>query len=116
MFDYSEIYLFEGLGKNTLHVFNIGLVEYTATGRLIPNVMLAFVEFERYMIVERTQERKDIARQDPNFREGRPKVYKKAQIEHAIKLKETHTYRQVEDKTGISKSTLIRARREGKLI
>ena len=99
-----------------VHVLNMGLVEDTPTGRLILNVMLAFAEFERDMIVERTQEGKAIAKQDPNFREGRPKVYGKEQIEHALQLKETLTYRQVEDKTGISKSTLIRARRERGLI
>src|SRR5699024_11979903 len=88
-----------------------GLVENTPTGRLIFNVLLSFAEFERDMIVERTQEGKAIAKQDPNFREGRPRLYSKKQIEHAINLKETHTYRQVEEKTGISKSTLIRARR-----
>src|SRR5699024_3397684 len=95
-----------------VHVLNMGLVEDTPTGRLILNVMLAFAEFERDMIVERTQEGKSIAKQDPDFREGRPKVYSNKQIEHALKLKETHTYRQVEDKTGISKSTLIRAKRK----
>jgi len=99
-----------------VHVLNMGLVEDTSTGRLILNVILAFAEFERDMIVERTQEGKAIAKQDINFQEGRPKVYGKEQIEHAIKLKETLTYRQVENKTGISKSTLIRARRERGLI
>lgn len=99
-----------------VHVLNMGLVEDTPTGRLILNVMLAFAEFERDMIVERTQEGKSIAKQDPDFREGRPKVYSKKQIEHALKLKETHTYRQVEDKTGISKSTLIRAKRKQGII
>jgi len=99
-----------------VHILNMGLVEDTPTGRLIFNVMLAFAEFERDMIVERTQEGKAIAKQDPNFQEGRPKIYGKEQIEHAIKLKETLTYKQVENKTGISKSTLIRARRERGLI
>ena len=46
-----------------VHVLNIGLVEDTPTGRLILNVMLAFAEFERDMIVERTQEGKAIAKQ-----------------------------------------------------
>ena len=95
-----------------VHVLNMGLVEDTPTGRLILNVMLAFAEFERDMIVERTQEGKAIAKQDPSFREGRPKIYGKEQINHALKLKETHTYKQVEKKTGISKSTLIRAKRK----
>ena len=95
-----------------VHVLNMGLVEDTPTGRLILNVMLAFAEFERDMIVERTQEGKAIAKQDPNFQEGRPKIYGKEQIDHALKLKEIHTYKQVEKKTGISKSTLIRAKRK----
>lgn len=99
-----------------VHILNMGLVENTPTGRLIFNVMLAFAEFERDMIVERTQEGKAIAKQRPDFREGRPRKYSRKQIEHAIQLKEKYTYREVEEMTGISKSTLIRARRERGLI
>lgn len=51
----------------------MGLVEDTPTGRLVFNVMSAFAEFERDMIVERTQEGKAIAKQRKGFREGRPK-------------------------------------------
>lgn len=94
-----------------VHVLNMGLVEDTPTGRLIFNTMLAFAEFERDMIVERTQEGKAIAKEDPNFREGRPRKYRKEQIDHALLLKKTHTYKQIERKTGISKSTLIRAKK-----
>ena len=46
-----------------VHVLNMGLIEDTPTGRLILSVMLAFAEFERDMIVERTQEGKAIAKQ-----------------------------------------------------
>src|SRR5699024_12136783 len=38
-----------------VHVLNMGLVEDTPTGRLILNVMLSFAEFERDMLVERTE-------------------------------------------------------------
>ena len=93
-----------------VHVLNMGLIEDTPTGRLVFTVMSAFAQFERDMIVERTQEGKAIAKMDPDFKEGRPKVYSKAQIKHALKLKEGHSYKQVEDLTGISKSTLIRAK------
>ncbi len=62
------------------------------------------------MIIERTQEGKAIARQNPNFREGRPFKYSQKQIEHALTLKEAHSYKQVEEMTGISKSTLIRVK------
>lgn len=101
-----------------VHVLNMGIVEDTPTGRLILNIMLAFAEFERDMIVERTQEGKAIAKKRPGFREGRPRKYSKKQIEHAIKLKdeEGYSYKQVEEMTGISKSTLIRAKRERGLI
>ena len=46
-----------------VHVLNMGLIEDTPTGRLVFNVMSAFAEFERDMIVERTQEGKAIAKQ-----------------------------------------------------
>lgn len=92
-----------------VHVLNMGMSENTSTGRLIFNIMMSFAEFERDLIVERTREGKIIARQDPNFREGRPRKYSKKQNEHAIQLKRTHTYRQVEELTGISKPTLYRA-------
>lgn len=53
-------------------------------GKLIRNIMLAFTEFERGMILESTQEEKTIAKQNPDFREGRPKKYSKIQINHAM--------------------------------
>ena len=94
-----------------VHILNMGLVENTLTGNLILTVMLAFAEYERGIIVERTQAGKAVARQDPNFREGRPKKYLPTQLHHAIQLLESgKTYRQVEAMNGISKSTLIRAR------
>lgn len=48
----------------------MGLVEDTPTGRLILTIMSGFAEFERDMIIERTQEGKAIARQREVFREG----------------------------------------------
>lgn len=96
-----------------VHILNMGLIENTLTGNLILTVMLAFAEYERGMIVERTQTGKAIARLDPNYREGRPKKYLPTQINHALELLESgKTYRQVEALTGISKSTLVRAKRQ----
>ena len=69
------------------------------------DVFFAFAEFERDMIVERTMEGKAIAKQNPDFREGRPKKYSRKQIEHALELLESNSYKQVEDMTGISKSS-----------
>ena len=94
-----------------VHVLNMGLMDNTPTGKLIRNIMLAFAEFERDMIVERTQEGKQLAKQNPDFREGRPKKYSKAQIAHAVELLDRYSYKEVSEMTGISKSTLIRNRK-----
>lgn len=94
-----------------VHVINMGVIEDTPTGRLMFNIMSAFAEFERDMIVERTQEGKAIAKLNPDFKEGRPKKYNKEQIEHALKLLKNNSYKQVERMTGISRSTLKRAKK-----
>ena len=72
--------------------------------------MLCFSEFEHDMILQRTQEGKAIARQNPNFRDGRPKKFKREQIEHALELLNDHSYKQVSAMTGISSTTLVRAK------
>lgn len=96
-----------------VHILNMGLIENTLTGNLILTVMLAFAEYERGMIVERTQMGKAAARQNPNFKDGRPKKYSSAQIALALDLlNDGKTYREVENMTGISKSTLVRAKRD----
>lgn len=108
------IELIEGLLSRgiTVEVLNMGRMDDTPTGRLIRQVMLAFAQFERDLIVTRTQEGKTIAKMKPGFREGRPPVYGKAQKAHALDLLKTHSYTQVERMTGMSKSTLVRYKRE----
>ena len=96
----------------TVNVLNLGILSNCSVSTLMRNVLLSFAQFERDMIVERTQEGKTIARQNPNFREGRPVKYGKEQINHALELLENNSYKQVEALTGISKSTLIRAKRK----
>lgn len=97
-------------GDIKVHVINMGLVDNTPTGKLVLTIMSGFAEFERDMIIQRTQEGKALAKKNnPNFREGRPKKYSKVQIEHAVELLKTHSYNKVAEMTGISKSTLIRA-------
>jgi len=95
-----------------VYILNIGVMDNTPSSKLIRNVFFAFAEFERDMIVERTMEGKAIAKQNPDFREGRPKKYSRKQIEHALELLDSNSYKQVEDLTGISKSTLIRAKKK----
>lgn len=95
-----------------VYILNMGMIEDSPIGKLILTIMLAFAEFERDLIIERTQEGKEIAKKNPDYREGRPKKFKRKQIEHALELLEEHTYKEVEEITGISKSTLIRAKRK----
>lgn len=97
----------------TVHILNMGILDDTPTGKLIRTIFLGFAEFERDMIVERTQEGKQIARENARrhgelFREGRPNKYTTQQMNHAMELLKTYSYNQVAEMTGISKSTLIR--------
>lgn len=98
-----------------VHILNIGLIENTLTGNLILTVMLAFAEYERGMIVERTQTGKVAARRNPDFKDGRPRKYSDVQIAHALELLAAgKSYGQVRNLTGISKSTIIRAKQSGR--
>jgi DNA invertase Pin-like site-specific DNA recombinase len=92
-------------------VANLGVLDNSSISTLMRNILLSFAQFERDMIVERTQEGKAIARLKPDFKEGRPKTYSKKQIHHALSMLDNNSYKQVEELTGISKSTLIRAKR-----
>lgn len=94
-----------------VHILNMGVMDNTPSGKLIRTIFLAFAEFERDMIVERTTEGKAIAREKDGFTEGRPQKFDDEQIAHAMELLESHSYSQVVKLTGISKSTLIRARK-----
>lgn len=74
-------------------------------------MLLAFAQYERDMIIERTREGKERARLRADYREGRLKKFDGAQIKHALELLQIHSYTEVRKMTGISKSTLIRAKR-----
>lgn len=65
----------ELLGRGvSVHILNMGLIDDTPTGRLMVTMLLAFAEFERDMIVERTTSGKAIARETKEgYREGRKK-------------------------------------------
>lgn len=56
----------------SVHILNMGLIDNTPTGRLIVTILLAFAEYERNMIIERTATGKAVAKAtDPSWREGR---------------------------------------------
>jgi len=93
----------------TVDVINVGVMSNDSVNVLMRNVLLAFAQFERDMIVQRTQEGKAIAKQNPSYREGRPPKYDEEKLKAAVALLDNHSYTQVIKLTGISKSTLIRA-------
>ena len=63
----------ELLGRGvSVHILNMGLINNTPTGQLMVTMLLAFAEFERNMIIERTTSGKAVARATkPGWREGR---------------------------------------------
>ncbi|MEI5989803.1 hypothetical protein A5881_001296 [Enterococcus termitis] len=97
-----------------VHILNMGIIENTPTGRLTFTIFSTFAEFERDMIVERTQEGKAIAKLNPDFREGRPKKFSKDQLDLAMELLKKDTTKDVSRKTGISEASLYREKRRRK--
>ena len=102
-----------------IHILNMGLIEDKPMGRLIVTNLLAFAEFERSMIVERTQTGKAIAKTKEGWKEGRPKLYTKEQLDNALSMLTVNggnrSYKEVERLLGISKSTLIRENNKRKV-
>ncbi len=92
----------------TINVLNLGVLSNDSMSILLRNILLSFAQFERDMIVERTQEGKAIARQKEGYRDGRPKKYGAAQLDHAMELLKENSYSQVVAMTGISRATLAR--------
>jgi DNA invertase Pin-like site-specific DNA recombinase len=91
-------------------ILNMGLIDNTPIGKLITTILLAIAEFERDMIIERTQAGKEIARSKNGFRDGRPPIdQKRKDFAVDLILNQHKTYREVVELTGLSKSTLIRA-------
>ena len=99
-----------------IDILNMGKADNTPMGKLMITMLLAFAEFEKDMIVERTQTGRALARAKGIKVDGRPKKYSQEQISHAMGLLAIgNSYTHVEKLTGISKSTLIRERRTQKL-
>lgn len=94
----------------TIQILNLNQghpIDKSPMGRLTLAMMLAFAQFERDMIIERTAEGKAVARTKAGYREGRPPL-DKARIDHAMELLKTHSIRQTAKMTNISCSSLIR--------
>lgn len=57
----------------SVHILNMGLVDDSPVGRLVFTVLMAFAEYERDMIAERTAMGKELARVAGTLVEGRPR-------------------------------------------
>ena len=101
-----------------VNILNMGVIDNTPSGQLIFTIFSAFAQFERDMIVTRTQEGKAYAKaHDPYFKEGRPQTYTDEQIRFAYELREQGmTYKMIERKTGISVRTQQRRFKTIKLL
>ena len=104
-----------------VNILNIGIMDNTPTSKLIRNIFFAFAEFERDMIIDRTQEGKAIVREKAKeegrvFKEGRPRGFDPARIDEALKMLTVNggnkSYKQVAHLTGISLPTLVRRQQE----
>lgn len=95
-----------------IHFLSFGLLENTPMGRYVLAILFANAELEVSMITDRTQSGRRRAKKKAGYVDGRPPKYSRAKLKHALALYETHTAREVEELTGISKSTLMRAKRK----
>ena len=63
----------------TINVLNLGILSNDSVNTLLRNVLLSFAQFERDMIVQRTQEGKAVARDRPGFpRRASAKIRRRA--------------------------------------
>lgn len=98
------------LGKGiVVNVLNMGRLDSSPAGKLMTTVVLAFAEFERDMIVQRTTEGKAYARKhNKDYKEGRPKRKITDRYRKVYEYKQNHTYKETELMSGLSRSTIQR--------
>lgn len=94
-----------------IHILNIGLIDSSVLGNVFFDTISAIYDFEKALLVDRIQTGKNKAKKADGFKEGRPKKYTQKQIDEALLLLSSYSYKKVEEMTGISKSTLIRAKK-----
>jgi len=106
----------EGLVEKgvTINILNMGIFDNRPANRLQLHIMLAMAEFERSLLMERMQEGRAVAREKEGYREGRKPKWTSKQYNHAMKLLEQQTYKEVSEITGIPIPTLKVERRKRK--
>lgn len=97
-----------------VHILDIGRIgDGSPTGNLILAVMAAFARFEHDVVREKSATSQMIDPMKDGSYGGRPRIAE-SEIHRALDLLESHSYAQVTEMTGISKSTLIRYERKRK--
>ena len=87
----------------------MGRIDRTPNGSLMLNMFLAFAQFERDMIVQRTQEGREYQRQhNPNYRDGRKPKKTTQQIKEILDYLRVHTYTETARLFELDKSTIVR--------
>lgn len=98
-----------------VYVLNMGLIDKSSSNNLLLNVLLAFAEFERDMIVERLNEGKVVAKaNNPNYKEGRKELerpYNFMEIYERVKSGELTAVAACKE-LGVSRSTWYKWVRE----
>lgn len=99
-------------GKIGIIILDIGLIDYKKESEPILKAITSIIQFNKTIKMEKIQTGKALARNLPNYKEGRPKKYSSERIQEALKLLSVnggkYSYNETEKITGISKSTLLR--------
>lgn len=99
----------------TVNILNMGKLDNTPNGKLMRNIVSAFAEYERDMIVNRMAEGKEYAKaHNPDYKEGRPKRRITDRYRKIYKFSKTHSIRETAQVTGVSESTVKRIKRQVK--
>lgn len=97
----------------TVNILNMGKLDNTPTGKLMRNIISAFSEFERDMIVSRTAEGKQYAKtHNKHYKEGRPKRKITDRYKKIYHYSLTHSIKETSETTGVSESTVKRIRKQ----
>ena len=94
----------------TVNILNFGIVNNSPSGKLMLQVFMAFAEFERNMIVERTQEGRRIAMTKEGYQNGRPQRKLKGDIleNYYDLINHRKTEQEIMSELGIHRSTFYR--------
>lgn len=99
----------------TVNILNMGKLDNTPNGKLMRNIVSAFAEYERDMIVSRMEEGKEYAKaHNPDYKEGRPKRRITDRYRKVYEVSQEHSIRETALITGVSESTVKRIKRQVK--